>query len=108
MPSAGTATFRKLLPEMPLKLVVKGVPSCLKRSTRTTSGTRVVLEITISEDHPPPATNCGRITAFGPPTPAATCGTNAGDERLVTGTLLKCDPRMRKATMATGVSDTAV
>src|SRR5688572_4724597 len=88
--------------------VINGVPSCLNRSIRTVTATVVVLERTISDDQIPPDANCGKITAAGPPTPVAICGTDAGGERLVIGMVLKFVSRNRKATIATGMSDVIV
>src|SRR5579872_4196805 len=95
MPFAGMRMFGKLLPGLPFRFVVSGVPSCPNKSMRTVKGTPVAFEITISDDQLPPAANCGRISAFGPPMFAATCGTAAGIERLVIGTVLKFVPEKR-------------
>src|SRR5256885_17201546 len=102
MPAGGITKFVKLLPGCPFRLVVNGVPSCLNRSTRTVAGIAVVLEMTISDDQPPPAANCGNITELPPPTPALTCGTGVDCVGLTIGMVLNTGPRKRNPTIATG------
>jgi hypothetical protein len=78
----------------------------LEKIQRTVMAELDVLVITISEAQPPPAENCGKMTAPAPPIPGATCGTGIGVERFVTGRVLKLEPRKRQC-LGNAVPDSA-
>src|SRR5438093_7212708 len=96
----------KLLPFCPFKAVVNGVPSCLKRSTRTVTLAVPVLAITISVAQPPPAANSGNSVAPAPPTPRASVGSGPVNAvTVVTGIVLKFTSRNRNPITDIGVVD---
>src|SRR5262245_26667827 len=87
----------KLLAVWPFNAADNGVPSGLKRSTRTVRSPIFVLIKTISVAQPPFVANCGKRTAPAPPivaSPTVIVGTGPlGPERLVIGIVLKFMPR---------------
>ena len=102
-PPAGMVRSVKLLKDCPFRAAFKGVPSLLKRSTRTLTLFAPVFPRTISVAQPPPAANCGRRMAPSPPTPVAICGNDVvAEPRFVTGRVLKLRPRNRNPITAIG------
>src|SRR5437763_10063859 len=98
----------KLLAVWLFKAVDKALPSCLNRSTRIVMLDVLLLTITISEAHLPPAANCGNRIAPCPPTPGARVGSVPLVERFVTGKVLKFAPRNLRPITDTGSIDVMV
>src|ERR1041385_3163504 len=95
----------KLLAFVSWSVARSAVPVEVNRSMRTVNELLPVFASTISVAHPPPAANCGKRIAAGPPIPEAMTGSGDGEERLVTGVLLKLSPRNLKPITAMGVAD---
>ena len=101
--------FVKLLAVCPFSAAGNGVPSALNKSTRTVTLLELVFTTTISVDQPPFAANCGSRTAPGPPTFVAMVGNGpVVADKVVTGIVLKFEPRNRKPTRDTGLVDVIV
>lgn len=102
----------KVLLVVPFNEAERGVPSCLKRSTRTVREPSELLFIkTSSVAQPPFAANCGNNTLLEPPMVAVPVpvvvvidGTGAG-ARLVTGIVLKFLPLNLSPITETGKFD---
>jgi len=77
-------------------------------SIRTVNGSGPLFKTTISDAHPPPATNCGKSTASRPPTEGANCGSGVVGETLVMGMVLNVVPLNSKAMIAIGVFEVIV
>src|SRR6266853_3402731 len=89
----------------PFRAADSGLPSGLKRSTRTVRLLVPAFIKTSSVAQPPLATNCGNKTAPGPPTVFAVSrkgNTPALPERFVTGSVLKLEPRNLRPITDTG------
>src|ERR1051326_6380264 len=100
--------FVKLLLVWPFNAVDNGVPSCLKRSTRTVRPLVPLFIKTSSVAQPPFAANWGNTTEPEPPIVAVPvpvvvviAGTGA-EERLVMGIVLKLGPRNLRPITPTG------